>query len=256
MITALDHLVIAVKNLEAASERYRRLGFQVVPGGKHPTGSYNALIGFQDGAYIELLSFYEDSPAHNWWNALHQRGGGLIDFCMQTDDIQADYASFRAQGVDMSDLQTLSRVRTDGYELSWTNNHIHGRDQGLIPFLIEDKTPRAERIPKETTHANGVTGVATLTLATDNLERAAGVMSRVLKQSGESLTDETLNAWGIRFQVGPHKLDYLTPVDASSPLHAHVTSSAPRPYALTLTTTGQPQSYDVTATEGVRLSLV
>ena len=31
----------------------------------------------QDGAYIELLSFYEDSPQHYWWEAVHNRGGGL-----------------------------------------------------------------------------------------------------------------------------------------------------------------------------------
>ena len=34
-----------------------------------------------------------------------------------------------------------------------------GQYQGLIPFVIEDETPRAERVPKENQHANQVTGI-------------------------------------------------------------------------------------------------
>ena len=64
------------------------LGFSVVEGGRHPYGSYNALIGFADGSYIELLGFYEDSPNQPWWDLLHKHGGGLIDFCLATDDIR------------------------------------------------------------------------------------------------------------------------------------------------------------------------
>ena len=40
---------------------------------------------------------------------------------MQTDDIRADYAVFKAQGVEMSKLVGLSRVRHDGYRLAWLN---------------------------------------------------------------------------------------------------------------------------------------
>lgn len=36
MITRFDHLVIAVRDLDIASERFRALGFEVRPGGEHP----------------------------------------------------------------------------------------------------------------------------------------------------------------------------------------------------------------------------
>ena len=94
MIQSIDHIVIAVHSLDSAIDSYRALGFTVVVGGKHPYGSHNALIGFEDGSYIEVLGFYEESPAHPWWDLLHQRGGGLIDFCMATDDIRGDLAHF------------------------------------------------------------------------------------------------------------------------------------------------------------------
>ena len=100
--------------LDDLTATFKALGFTVVGGGRHPIGSYNTLIGLQDGAYIELLSFYEDSPKHYWWDAVHRKGGGLIGFCMGTDDIRADYAVFEAQGVEMSPLVGLEspvRVR-------------------------------------------------------------------------------------------------------------------------------------------------
>jgi catechol 2,3-dioxygenase-like lactoylglutathione lyase family enzyme len=93
MLTAVDHLIIAVPDLEAAVKSYTGLGFTVVPGGRHTgIGTYNALIAFQDTAYLELIAFYEPRPDHRWWAPL-QQGGGLVDFCLQTDDLAGDAAA-------------------------------------------------------------------------------------------------------------------------------------------------------------------
>ena len=50
---------------------YEKLGFTVVPGGKHPVGSHNMLISFSDGSYLELIGFYRDATDHRWWQPLH-----------------------------------------------------------------------------------------------------------------------------------------------------------------------------------------
>ncbi|PYM22075.1 MAG: VOC family protein, partial [Candidatus Rokuibacteriota bacterium] len=43
MLHAIDHLVIAVPDLAAATKTYRDLGFTVVAGGRHPgVGTDNA----------------------------------------------------------------------------------------------------------------------------------------------------------------------------------------------------------------------
>ena len=115
MVTGIDHLVIVVPNLDAAIRGYRELGFTVVEGGRHPVGTHNALIAFADGAYLELLAFDRESPQHRWWRPL-QKGGGLVDFCLATDDLLADTRAFRAAGVDIADPTAQSRVRPDGYE--------------------------------------------------------------------------------------------------------------------------------------------
>ena len=256
MITGIDHIVIAAQSLERAVETYRRLGFTVVEGGRHPFGSYNALIGFADGSYIELLGFYEDSPAHPWWTLLHERGGGLIDFCMATDDIENDLAAFQAQGVDCGELSEGGRARPDGYEVKWINNKVGNDWQGLIPFIIEDVTPRDQRLPQEREHANGVTGIHTLSLASNDVERYAGVMSAVSGADALAVTDETAGASGVSLQIGGHRLEYLSPTRADGPLAAHLADNRAAPYSVSFSTTAEARRFDPAETEGVRIALV
>ncbi len=256
MLRGIDHIVIAGPDLDALTATFSRLGFHVVGGGEHPIGSYNTLIGLQDGAYIELLSFYENSPKHYWWDAVHSRGGGLIDFCMGTDDIRADYAIFEAQGVEMSPLVGLSRVRVDGYQLSWLNNEIYGHYQGLIPFVIEDESPREERVPKENHHANKVIGIDTITLVARDLALTQRIMDAALQSPAAPVQDEALNATGIVYQVGPHRLEYLTPADESSPLQRHLVENKPLPWRIRFKTSGVKTSIAPADAAGVRIELV
>ena len=256
MIIGIDHIVIAALSLERAMATWRALGFQVVEGGRHPYGSYNALIGFADGSYIELLGFYEESRDHVWWDLLHERGGGLIDFCMATDDIRADHAAFRAQGVECSELIEGGRERPDGYEVKWINNKVGGDWQGLIPFIIEDVTPRWERLPRETAHANGVTGIDSLSLATGDAARFAGVMSAVTDSVGEPVTDDELLAAGLRLTVGAHTLEYLAPDGGEGPLAAQLAENRPAPYRVRFKTAGEARRWGPEETGGVRVELV
>ena len=105
-------------------------------------------------------------------------------------------AIFEAQGVAMSPLVGLSRIRYDGYRLAWLNNEIYDPHQGLIPFVIEDETRREERVPKEHEHKNGVIGIDTITLATSDLDLARPIMSAVLGAEGEHVRDKC--AQGLR----------------------------------------------------------
>ena len=256
MLQGIDHIVIAGPDLDALRASFEALGFNVVGGGRHPIGSYNCLIGLGDGAYIELLSFYEESPNHYWWDAVHRKGGGLIDFCLQTDDIRGDYALFAAQGVAMSPLVGLSRIRFDGYHLAWLNNEIYGRYQGLIPFIIEDETPREERVPKEHEHANGVTGIDAITLVARDIDLARRIMSAALGQAGEPIRDDALMATGVAYEVGSHRLEYLTPAGESSPISAHIAQNRPPPYRIRFKTSGRKYAVGPDAAAGARIELV
>jgi catechol 2,3-dioxygenase-like lactoylglutathione lyase family enzyme len=256
MLTGIDHIVIVVRDLTAAATSYQALGFTVVPGGRHPVGTHNALIAFQDGAYIELIAFYEPNAQHKWWQPL-QRGGGLVDLCMQTDDLRGDTVAFRRAGVDIDDPSPLSRMRPDGYQLKWVLSIPRGVHRGVAPFLIEDETPREERIPRQTRHVNGVTGIATVTVAVSDLDTVRGWYAVALGQTGHEVARDDLGAAGAGFTIGPHTLEFVTPRTATSPLGGWLRTRGPSPYAATLKTASSKRGpLDPALAEGARLSLV
>jgi catechol 2,3-dioxygenase-like lactoylglutathione lyase family enzyme len=53
---ALDHVVLAVNDLEAAAARFRSFGFALKPGRPHANGIRNQHVKFRDGTELELLT--------------------------------------------------------------------------------------------------------------------------------------------------------------------------------------------------------
>ena len=91
MTFALDHVVIAVNDLDRAVRDYQSLGFTVYPGGVHHGGvSHNALVVFADGAYFEIIAYRETAPANRWWNVLTKAGEGIVDFALLPDNTAKD----------------------------------------------------------------------------------------------------------------------------------------------------------------------
>lgn len=254
MLLGIDHMVIVVRDLEAAIKSYQQLGFTVVPGGRHPVGTHNALISLADGAYLELIAFYDAHPKHRWWTTL-QQGGGLVDFCMQTDDLRGDTAAFRSAGVNIDDPQPLTRIRPDGYQLKWLLSIPRERHRGVAPFLIQDETPRQERVPQRFDHKNSATGIGTVTVAVEDLATVQRWYSTVLGYDGVSIKRHDLQAEGVRFQIGPHVFDFVKPVTEKSPLPDWMKARGPSPFSATLrTTSGKPGPLDKTLTHGAALS--
>ena len=61
----LDHIVIAVKNLDAAVATYRKLGFTLTPRGLHEgKGTGNHCIMFPN-TYVELLGIVDETEEFN-----------------------------------------------------------------------------------------------------------------------------------------------------------------------------------------------
>ena len=255
MLLGIDHIVIAVSNLEAAMKSYEQLGFTVVPGGRHPVGTYNGLISLADGSYIELISFYRDSPQHRWWKPL-QRGEGLVDFCMQTDDLIGDTAKLRSAGVLIDDPVPWSRTRPDGYQLKWLLALAREGHRGIAPFLIQDETPRDERIPRENRHKNGTVGIGRVVVAVDDLPTVRKWYRSVLGYEGMAVERRDIEAAGFSFRIGPHQMEYVKPATAASPLTNWLKTRGTSPYAATLRKkTPEPVLLDPGLTHGAALSL-
>ncbi len=171
----IDHVIIAVRNLNAATADYTALGFSVIYGGRHASGStHNALICFKDGAYLELLAPTGNpaQPGSTDFSPLLRGGEGLVGFALSSSDLRADAAYLRQRGVDVGEISEGKRQRQDGIELRWYTASIEG---GMSPFLIEDITLHRRRVPDDAsavTHANGVTGIAELVGA--SLDKLSG----------------------------------------------------------------------------------
>jgi hypothetical protein len=90
---AIDHAVIAVRDLERAAADFRALGFTLTPRGHHSIGSQNHCIMF-GSTYIELLV----APvAHPWLDYYRSFGEGLAAVAFSTDDADAASRELRAK---------------------------------------------------------------------------------------------------------------------------------------------------------------
>jgi catechol 2,3-dioxygenase-like lactoylglutathione lyase family enzyme len=253
MIQGIDHLVIVVKDLTQAAKDYEQLGFTVVPGGQHPVGSHNALIPFRDGSYIEIIAFYREAVDHRWWEPL-AKGERFVDFCLQTDDLRGDTGKLRDAGVAINDPVPWSRKRPDGYELKWLLSLATGSHRGMAPFLIEDITPRAQRIPQEVSHKNGISGIEKVTVAVGELAIVEKWYRALLGSSGQKIIAADLGAEGLAFHAGPHIFEFLTPRDAASPLVNWLRQFGPSPFSAVLNgDSAESKPLDIELTHGAHL---
>src|SRR5262252_7764114 len=79
MARGLDHIVHAVRDLDASADLYRRLGFRVGARNRHPWGTHNYIV--------QLPGFFI------------ARGEGFSFLILESMDARADAATFAAAGI-------------------------------------------------------------------------------------------------------------------------------------------------------------
>lgn len=190
MITRFDHLVIAVRDLDIASERFRALGFEVRSGGEHPgQGTHNAIIRFGLD-YIELLAIRDEAEARTGRLSgtalveyLRASEWGMAGYALATDDIEGDAARLKAGGIAAVGPFAMNRQRPDGSTLAWRLLILGGTPwRRPWPFLIQWETPDSERLTIEQpgSHPNGITGVFGALVTTRDLASATDLYARGL----------------------------------------------------------------------------
>ena len=266
MPSQIDHIVIISDDLDTAIENARKAGFTVVPGGTHGDGNtHNALIGFADGSYIELIAPTEQgrTAEHRWFQRL-RNGGGMVDFCLLGDDLSKEIAGVRARGIEYPEPFAMERAKPDGTRIGWKLSTPPGQvgEKGW-PFMIEDTTPRNLRVPQEPeqiTHANGATGVAGMTLLVRDLEISAkeyaailGVGAQVVRSPLDS------SVLGVMLVLGKQWILLTQP--GSHEATEHLERHGQGPYRLTLRTHDGPISpgsgtpLDASLFSGARIAL-
>ncbi len=100
----LDHILLVVRNLAAASEDFReKLGFTLEGGSRFPSGVENKTISFHEREYLELLAIYNRQSGHHDIAEFEQflaRGEGLIGFGIRVSSAEETASYLRRQGFE------------------------------------------------------------------------------------------------------------------------------------------------------------
>ena len=173
MNRAVDHLVLAVNDLEAAREAYRRMGFTLTPPAQHPWGTANSLVQLQ-GNFLELVAVAEPAkipplePGRFSFGAFNQaflkRRQGLSMLVFQSTDARRDQAEFKARGLETYEAFDFSRqaklpdgsLKTVAFSLAFVTEP---RMPDAAFFTCQQHAPEIFWKPEYQRHANGARAV-------------------------------------------------------------------------------------------------
>ena len=143
MIKSLDHLIIAVNNLEEAEQNYQKiLGINPSWRGHHKEwGTSNSLFNLQN-TYLELLAATGDGVgAQLVKNKIKNDGEGLMGIVLGTDDLEAVRNKLIALGYSLPSQSNGEGINTNNNsKRSWVNQFLPVElTRGLFSFIIQHK---------------------------------------------------------------------------------------------------------------------
>jgi hypothetical protein len=225
---AIDHVVIAGRDLDGLAARYEALGFTLTPRAYHEDrmGTSNRLAQFRGRNFIELIevdrpdTVEEPVPGAFAFGAFIKRflerreGLGLIVFA--TEDAHADIASWRARGVQTYEpfrFQRQARL-PDGSEatVAFSLGFATSPDMpGLVFFSCQSHAPEHFWKPAFQAHPNGAEEIAAVTLVAREPARHGDFVARLFggavrqreggvsvacgRQRIDVVTQQTLEGW-------------------------------------------------------------
>jgi catechol 2,3-dioxygenase-like lactoylglutathione lyase family enzyme len=181
MARGLDHIVHGVRDLDAAAELYRRLGFTVGARNRHPWGTHNHIVQMP-GFFVELLAvveadkIIEAAPGRFSFGAYMRdwlaRREGLAMLVLESADAAGDREAFVNAGIGDFELLRFEREgrRPDGAAVKLAFSLAFATDQASPDagfFVCQQHYPENFWNPAFQTHANGVTQAAGVVLAAE-----------------------------------------------------------------------------------------
>ena len=159
MFQSLDHLIIAVEDIEKATQNYQLImGTPPVWTGAHKSlGTSNALFNFQN-TYLELLSPTGEGLGADLINHyLKDTGEGLIGMVFATKDIKGVYQSLQNHGFPLGEPTDGEGTNSADQKLrKWKNLFLPpDLTRGIFSFVIEHTEgdlPQPESIEPSSPH--------------------------------------------------------------------------------------------------------
>jgi catechol 2,3-dioxygenase-like lactoylglutathione lyase family enzyme len=223
LVRAVDHLIVGVRDLAAATGTYATLlGRSPSWRGRHPGwGTANSSFRLEN-TYLELLAPEGGGPFGEQLRArLDGHGEGPLGFALATDDAAALAKALRARGVAASDpVAGTGSDAASGAERRWRNVMLPAQAaRGVLVFGIEHLSP-PEALPEAkpaATSRSVVTGVDHVVVRSDAPEAAIRFYG---EQLGIRLAlDRSFEAWGARllfFRLGGVTIEVAAPLPPPS----------------------------------------
>jgi Glyoxalase-like domain len=178
----IDHVTIAGSRLDPLQLAFAEAGLTTDYGGPHSNNiTHMALLGFDDGSYIELISTLKPGQHSPWWDAHIRNDGGPCAWALEVDDVAAETRRVAGLGVAVHGPTHYARERPDGVTIEWDLAILGDQGMGaLLPFIIKDRTPRELRVsPSPSVAGTALTGVALVVIAVPEMEPASELFQRV-----------------------------------------------------------------------------
>jgi hypothetical protein len=187
-IVGIDHAVIVTRDLDAAAENWKRLGFTVSPRGTHSakmgSGNYTIML---DPDYIELLGVLtateHNAPTRSF---LAERGEGIERIAFTAVDSAAGAEEIRARGYAALGPTDFERPVTmpDGTRsaakfrvFQWP---IEEAPAGIRIFACQHKTRETVWIPQLQQHANAAKRLKHVLVVSPEPEKDAAHLARMI----------------------------------------------------------------------------
>ena len=199
MLTAIDHIIIGVHDLEQAAAQFsQKLGLAVSGGGIHPTGgTANRIIVIGD-TYLELIAINNPEEAQQSVLdrlAIHE---GYLNFVLASDDIETESHALLQRGIPILGPTPGLLRAADGRTRGWSRIDIERPQMAQrYPFIIQHDSTGEERrfrlagwtTPPE--HPLGALQVRSATIAVADLAEATQRFQRIYGlQPSDSFTGE------------------------------------------------------------------
>jgi catechol 2,3-dioxygenase-like lactoylglutathione lyase family enzyme len=211
-ITGIDHVVIAVADLDRAEATYRRLGFTLSPRAQHSAamGTANHTIMLEHD-YFELLAVLTPTDRNGRWCEALSRGEGVVGVAAATPSAAAAREAWRVAGFDPGEVVVFSRpVERPGGIRTEARFETVSLPKETLPvlslFACGQLTREAVWLPELMSHPNTAVAIRKLSLSVPAPVAASREWARALPGSVTSSI-----AGGIRIRLPRLAIDFLEP---------------------------------------------
>lgn len=181
-VLELDHASICGSNLDALRKAFTDVDLTPDFGGPHGNGvTEMAAIGFDDGTYLELIAPVKAGvTTGSEWAAFMSEDAGTCAWAVGTNVLLEEVDRLKKAGIAVTNPERGSRKRPDGMSVEWTTAGVGSGTRGsVLPFIIEDQTPRAWRVQTSASVQGGpVSGVENIVIGVNNLDAAIALFRK------------------------------------------------------------------------------